>query len=59
MGAEHGYITRDVGGVQRPAIVAWLRYWIYKDTGGKHYFYGDDCVMCASPWVNPQRKNWE
>ncbi|WP_437326520.1 poly(ethylene terephthalate) hydrolase family protein [Sorangium sp. So ce381] len=59
MGADHGYITRDVGGVQRPAIVAWLRYWIYNDTGGKHYFYGDDCVMCTSPWVNPQRKNWE
>ena len=59
MGADHGYITRDVGGVQRPAIVAWLRYWIYNDTGGKRYFYGDDCVMCTSPWVNPQRKNWE
>ncbi|WP_437690544.1 poly(ethylene terephthalate) hydrolase family protein [Sorangium sp. So ce176] len=59
MGADHGYITRDVGGVQRPAIVAWLRYWIYNDAGGKHYFYGDDCVMCTSPWVNPQRKNWE
>ncbi|WP_437579019.1 poly(ethylene terephthalate) hydrolase family protein [Sorangium sp. So ce887] len=59
MGADHGYITRDVGGVQRPAIVAWLRYWIYNDTGGKHYFYGDDCVMCTSPWVNPQRKSWE
>ncbi|WP_437601385.1 poly(ethylene terephthalate) hydrolase family protein [Sorangium sp. So ce590] len=59
MGADHGYITRDVGGVQRPAIVAWLRYWIYNDTGGKHYFYGDDCVMCTSPWVNPQRKGWK
>ncbi|AUX40469.1 hypothetical protein SOCE26_018700 [Sorangium cellulosum] len=58
-GADHGYITRDVGGVQRPAIVAWLRYWIYNDAGGKHYFYGDDCVMCTSPWENPQRKNWE
>ncbi|WP_437591197.1 poly(ethylene terephthalate) hydrolase family protein [Sorangium sp. So ce1000] len=59
MGADHGYITRDVGGVERPAIVAWLRYWIYNDAGGKHYFYGDDCVMCTSPWVNPQRKNWK
>ena len=56
--ADHGYPGTD-GGVQRPAIIAWLRYWIYKDTGAKHYFYGDDCVMCRDPWENPQRKNWE
>jgi hypothetical protein len=58
-GADHGYIQRDNGGVQRPAIVAWLRYWIYDDTGARDYFYGDDCVMCTSPWTNPQRKNWQ
>lgn len=57
--AGHGYIQNDNGGVQRPAIVAWLRYWLYNDQGAKHYFYGDDCVMCTAPWENPQRKNWE
>jgi len=44
--------------VQRPAIVAWMRYWIYGDTGGEYYFFGDDCVLCSAPWENPQRKNW-
>jgi hypothetical protein len=62
-GANHGYIQTTVngvpGGVETPAIVAWLRYWIYNDEGAKKYFYGDACVMCASPWTNPQRKNWQ
>jgi hypothetical protein len=58
MGADHGYIQSNNGGVERPAIIAWMRYWIYNDTGAQHYFYGNDCVMCTSPWVNPQRKNW-
>jgi hypothetical protein len=61
-GADHGYIQTTVGGVpggaETPAIVAWLRYWIYNDTGGQRYFTGNDCVMCAAPWTNPQRKNW-
>jgi len=61
-GADHGYIQQIMngqqGGVERPAIIAWLRYWIYNDQGAKHYFYGSDCVMCAKPWENPQRKNW-
>lgn len=57
--ADHGYISQNNGGVQRPAIVAWLRYWIYNDAGGKNYFYGNDCVMCKAPWENPQRKNWQ
>lgn len=57
-GANHGYIMADGGGVQRPAIVAWLRYWVYDDSGAEHYFFGDDCVLCTSPWENPQRKNW-
>jgi hypothetical protein len=62
-GANHGYIQGVVngvqGGVETPAIIAWIRYWIYNDQGAKHYFYGDDCVMCVSPWTNPQRKNWQ
>jgi len=58
-GADHGYIQNDNGGVERPAIIAWLRYWIYGDTGAASYFYGDDCVMCTDPWTDPQRKNWE
>jgi dienelactone hydrolase len=61
-GADHGYIQQIMngqqGGVERPAIIAWLRYWIYNDQGAKHYFYGTDCVMCTNPWTNPQRKNW-
>src|SRR5690606_12160408 len=56
--ADHGYIERDNGGVQRPAIVAWLRYWIYNDTGARKYFFGNDCILCKTPWENPQRKNW-
>jgi len=36
----------------------WLRYWINDDQEAKRYFYGDDCVMCSSPWTNTQRKNW-
>jgi dienelactone hydrolase len=63
VGADHGYIQGTVngvpGGVETPAMVAWLRYWIYNDQGAKKYFYGDDCVMCASPWTNPKRKNWQ
>ncbi len=57
--ADHGYIQGDTGGVQRPAIIAWMRYWIYNDTGARDYFWGDDCVLCTAPWTNPQRKNWE
>ena len=57
--ADHGYIQNDNGGVERPAIVAWMRYWIYNAAGGKKYFYGNDCVRCAAPWTNPQHKNWQ
>jgi len=57
--AGHGYIEQNGGGEQQPAIVAWMRYWIYGDTGAEHYFYGDDGVMCMPLWENPQRKNWE
>ena len=58
-GADHGYIQNQGGGNERPAILAWLRYWIYNDAGAKHYFYGTDCVLCMPPWENPQRKNWQ
>jgi dienelactone hydrolase len=57
--ADHGYISQNNGGAERPAIVAWLRYWIYNDTGARNYFYGNDCVMCKAPWENPQRKLWQ
>jgi dienelactone hydrolase len=58
-GAPHAYIESNGGGEERPAILAWMRYWIYNDTGARHYFYGNDCVLCAAPWENPQRKNWQ
>jgi hypothetical protein len=57
-GADHGYIQNAGGGEERPAILAWMRYFIYSDVGAEHYFYGDDCVLCQAPWENPQRKNW-
>lgn len=57
-GADHGYIQNAGGGNERPAILAWLRFWINDDQGAKHYFYGTDCVLCMAPWENPQRKNW-
>jgi dienelactone hydrolase len=61
-GANHGYPARTVEGVQSgveaPAMIAWLRYWIYGDQDARRYFYGDDCVMCRAPWTSTQRKNW-
>ena len=47
----------DAKSEQGPAV-AWLRYWACNDQGAKSYFFGDDCVMCKSPWTKPQRKNW-
>jgi len=44
---------------ERAALIAWLRLWVYGDQGAKKYFYPDDCVLCQSPWTNPQRKNWQ
>jgi dienelactone hydrolase len=58
-GADHGYIQSNNGGVERPAIIAWMRYWINGDTGAKKYFWGDTCVCCVAPWTDPQRKNWQ
>lgn len=59
IGAPHQYIERNGSGEERKAITAWMRYWIYNDTGAKNYFFGDDCVLCKAPWENPRRKNWE
>jgi dienelactone hydrolase len=60
--ANHGYPARSVDGVQSgveaPAMIAWLRYWIYDDQNARRYFFGDDCVMCAAPWTSTQRKHW-
>ena len=58
-GAPHAYIEMNGGGDERPAILAWMRYWIYNDAGASNYFFGNDCVLCKSPWQNPQRKNWQ
>ncbi len=58
-GAPHSYIDGNGGGDERPAIVAWMRYWIYNDQGAEDWFFGDDCKICQAPWENPQRKNWE
>ncbi len=58
-GAPHSYIDSNGGGDERPAIVAWLRYWIYSDQDAKNWFFGDACKLCQAPWTNPQRKNWD
>ena len=57
-GAPHQYIESNGGGEERPAILAWMRLFIYRDEGARRYFYGDDCVLCEAPWENPQRKAW-
>lgn len=44
-------------GVERAPAIAWLRHWVYGDTGAKKYFYGPECVLCVDPWVDIQRKN--
>jgi hypothetical protein len=58
-GADHGYIQSNNGGVERPAIIAWMRYWINGDTGAKSYFWGTDCVLCKAPWMDYKTKNWQ
>jgi hypothetical protein len=52
----HLYPLGDAGDQRAPAI-AWLRYWVYGDQGGRKYFYGTDCLLCQSPWTDIQRKN--
>ena len=44
-------------GNERAPLVAWLRLWIYGDQGGKDWFYGADCKLCKTPWIDIQRKN--
>lgn len=56
-GWNHLYPLGGAGDERAPAI-AWLRLWVYGDQGARQYFYGNDCIMCRPPWVNPQRKNW-
>jgi hypothetical protein len=58
-GAPHQYIEMNGGGEERPAILAWMRYWIYGDMGARGFFFGNDCTLCKAPWENPQRKNWQ
>jgi hypothetical protein len=58
-GADHGYIQSNNGGVERHAIIAWMRYWINGDTGARSYFWGSDCVLCKSPWMDYKTKNWK
>jgi len=54
--AGHVYVLGDAGEERAPAI-AWLRLWIYGDSGAKKYFYGNDCLLCKSPWTDIERKN--
>jgi hypothetical protein len=35
-------------------ITAWLRYWVNGDQDAKHFFWGDGCDMCKSPWITPE-----
>jgi len=42
---------------ERAARIAWLRLWVYGDSGAKQFFVGDECILCKEPWVMPQRKN--
>jgi hypothetical protein len=42
----------------RAPLVAWLRYWIYGDLGAKGFFFGSDCTLCKTPWLDIQRKNY-
>jgi hypothetical protein len=63
---DNGHLT-PIGsaGPERAPMIAWLRLWIYGDQGAKKYFYGDDCILCKTPWGPPQdttltyRKNWK
>jgi dienelactone hydrolase len=57
-GADHGYIQSNNGGVERTAIIAWMRYWVNGDTNARNYFWGTSCVLCKSPWMDYKTKNW-
>jgi hypothetical protein len=57
---DNGHLT-PIGdaGVERAPAIAWLRLWVFGDQGARSYFYGDDCILCKTPWGTPQRKNWQ
>jgi hypothetical protein len=57
-GGSHLNPLGNAGDERAPAI-AWLRLWVYGDQGARKYFYGSDCILCQSPWVNPRTKNWQ
>lgn len=42
---------------ERAPTIAWLRLWAYGDREARKFFFGDDCVLCKSPW-SAQRKHW-
>lgn len=44
---------------ERAPTIAWLRLWACQDQGAKKFFYGDDCLLCKTPWTKPQRKAWQ
>jgi hypothetical protein len=50
-------IPLNDAGPERAPAVAWLRYWVYGDQTAKGWFFGDDCVVCRSPWTDVQREN--
>jgi hypothetical protein len=57
LGASFGNCGGDVQ--EHAPTIAWLRLWACDDANAKKYFYGDSCVLCQSPWTNPQRKDWK
>jgi hypothetical protein len=59
LGAALGLGTCGDALVERAPTVAWLRYWGCNDQNAKEFFFGDDCVLCQSPWTDPQRKAWK
>jgi hypothetical protein len=56
---EGHLIPLNDAGEERAPAVAWLRYWVYDDQGARHYFFGNDCVLCQTPWVDLRRKNYD
>ncbi len=57
LGTMFGNCGNDT--LEHAPTIAWLRMWACDDTNARKFFYGDSCVLCQSPWTNPQRKNWK
>ena len=59
---DHLYIIDpplgDAARLERGPALAWMLYWACNDQGARRYFWGDDCLLCRSPWTNARRKNW-